>query len=73
MPETLDSNWRPKGNNSFTSIENYPYTVFPEIDSKCRVAVVCNYHTRSSQSLYLRHIDSKCRVAVVCRNLKWYL
>lgn len=29
MPETLDSNWRPKGNNSFTSIENYPYTVFP--------------------------------------------
>lgn len=65
MPETLDSNWRPKGNNSITSIEN----VFPE----CRVAVVCNYHTRSSQSPYLRHIDSKCRVAVVCRNLKWYL
>lgn len=65
MSETLDSNWRPKGNNSLTSIEN----VFPE----CRVAVVCNYYTRSSQSPYLRHVDFKCRVAVVCRNLKWYL
>lgn len=52
MSETLDSNWRPKGNNSFTSIEN----VFQE----CRVAVVSNYYTRSSQSPYLRHIDFKC-------------
>lgn len=44
MPETLASNWRPKGNNSFTSIEN----VFPE----CRVAVAYTVFTESLFETY---------------------